>query len=99
MDFTIGQFCPILKGSKRTNRSSRIFKVPNIMKNIHPESHDVTARCIGCSHEFKTQSTQPEVVVELCSQCHPFFTGAQKFVDTAGRIEKFERKYKKNSSN
>jgi large subunit ribosomal protein L31 len=63
-------------------------------KDIHPNSHDVLAHC-ACGNEFKTASTRKEVRVTICSQCHPFFTGAQKFVDTAGRIEKFEKKYKK----
>ena len=64
---------------------------------IHPELHEVTARCT-CGHEFKTHSTASELRVTLCSNCHPFYTGAQKFVDTAGRIEKFEKKYKKGST-
>lgn len=61
---------------------------------IHPQLFDVTAHC-ACGFEFQTQSTKPELRVTICSACHPFFTGAQKFVDTAGRIEKFEKKYNK----
>jgi large subunit ribosomal protein L31 len=64
--------------------------------NIHPESYEVNAHC-ACGNNFKTRSTKKDVRVTLCSQCHPFFTGAQKFVDTAGRIEKFEKKFKKGS--
>lgn len=63
-------------------------------QGIHPELHDVTAHC-ACGVEFETVSTRPEVRVTLCSGCHPFFTGEQKHVDTAGRIEKFNKKYKK----
>jgi large subunit ribosomal protein L31 len=63
-------------------------------KDIHPILHTVNAHC-ACGNEFVTRSTKQEVRVTLCSQCHPFYTGAQKFVDTAGRIEKFEKKYKK----
>lgn len=63
-------------------------------KDIHPEMHDVTVHCT-CGNEFQTRSTLPEIKVTLCSNCHPFFTGDQKFVDTAGRIEKFEKRYKK----
>jgi len=63
-------------------------------KDLHPELHEVTAHC-ACGASFKTRSTSPELKVTLCSQCHPFFTGAQKFVDTAGRIEKFEKRFKK----
>jgi large subunit ribosomal protein L31 len=66
-------------------------------KNLHPELHEVTAQC-QCGFAFATRSTSPELKVTICSHCHPFFTGATKFVDTAGRIEKFEKKYKKNKS-
>jgi large subunit ribosomal protein L31 len=66
-------------------------------KDIHPKNFDVTARC-ACGFEVQTTSTQPEVKVILCSNCHPYFTGTQKFVDTAGRIEKFAKKYKKKSA-
>jgi large subunit ribosomal protein L31 len=66
-------------------------------ENIHPELHEVTVHCT-CGNSFVTHSTQSDLRVTLCSACHPFYTGAQKFVDTAGRIEKFEKKYKKGSS-
>lgn len=62
--------------------------------NIHPETYEVTAHCT-CGNEFQTISTQKDIKVTLCSACHPFFTGQQKFVDTAGRIEKFEKRFKK----
>ena len=65
--------------------------------DIHPELFNVTAHCI-CGHEFQTRSTKPELKATMCSKCHPFFTGEQKFVDTAGRIEKFEKRYKKTGS-
>jgi len=65
-------------------------------KDIHPELHTINARC-ACGHAFKTRSTNPDVHVTLCSKCHPFYTGDQKFVDTAGRIEKFKKKYGKKS--
>lgn len=67
-------------------------------KNIHPELHDVVAHC-ACGNEFKTRTTETEIKVTLCSSCHPFFTGAHKFVDTAGRIEKFNKRYAKESTN
>lgn len=63
-------------------------------KNIHPELYEVTARC-ACGTSFKTRSTSPEVKATICSKCHPFFTGEQKYIDTAGRIEKFEKRFKK----
>ncbi len=66
-------------------------------KNFHPEVFEISAYCT-CGNQFKTLSTQEEIRTTLCSACHPFYTGQQKFVDTAGRIEKFEQRYKKNSS-
>lgn len=62
-------------------------------KNIHPELHAITASC-ACGYSFQTQSTLPGINVTLCGNCHPFYTGDQKFVDTAGRIEKFQKRYK-----
>ncbi len=61
--------------------------------DIHPQLHDVNVTC-ACGASYKTRSTLPEITVTLCSKCHPFFTGEQKFVDTAGRIEKFQARYK-----
>jgi large subunit ribosomal protein L31 len=63
-------------------------------KNTHPQTHEVTAHC-ACGYSFLTTSTQDEIRTTICSNCHPFYTGAQKFLDTAGRIEKFEQRYKK----
>lgn len=65
-------------------------------KGIHPELYEIEAVC-ACGNSFKTRSTEKELRSTLCSSCHPFYTGAQKFVDTAGRIEKFNKKYAKNS--
>ena len=61
---------------------------------IHPEYVECTVSC-GCGNTFTTRSTRPQINVEICSACHPFYTGQQKFVDTAGRIEKFMRRYGK----
>jgi large subunit ribosomal protein L31 len=63
-------------------------------QNKHPELHEITARC-ACGNAFVTTSTKSELHVTICSNCHPFYTGAQKFLDTAGRIEKFNKRYKK----
>jgi large subunit ribosomal protein L31 len=63
------------------------------MKNdIHPAYEECTVIC-ACGNTFKTRSTKKEIRVEICSQCHPFFTGKQKFIDSAGRVEKFRKKY------
>jgi large subunit ribosomal protein L31 len=62
-------------------------------KDIHPNYKEVTVTC-GCGNSFVTRSTAPKIAVEVCANCHPFFTGKQKFVDTAGMVEKFTRKWK-----
>ena len=62
-------------------------------EKIHPKYVECTVTC-GCGETFKTRSTQESIQVEICSKCHPFYTGKQKFVDTAGRVEKFQRKFK-----
>jgi large subunit ribosomal protein L31 len=59
---------------------------------IHPKYHEVEARC-ACGATWKTRSTKPELVLEICSSCHPFFTGRQKLIDTEGRVERFTKKY------
>ena len=61
-------------------------------KDIHPEYHNTVVHC-ACGSEFDTGSTAKEIKVEICSQCHPFFTGKQKLVDAAGRVERFRTKY------
>jgi large subunit ribosomal protein L31 len=60
---------------------------------IHPQYVDCTIVC-ACGEVIHTRSTRPQIRVEICSKCHPFFTGKQKLVDTAGRVEKFQKKYK-----
>ena len=62
----------------------------------HPEYHEVEVRC-ACGNSFKTRSTKAELRLEICNACHPFYTGKQKLVDTAGMVEKFERRYGTNS--
>ena len=61
-------------------------------KEIHPDYTECDVMC-ACGNTFKTRSTRDEIRVEICSQCHPFYTGKQKFVDSAGRVEKFRKKY------
>jgi large subunit ribosomal protein L31 len=58
---------------------------------IHPNYVTATVRCT-CGNEFLTRSTKPEIRVEICSVCHPFYTGKQKLVDSGGRVERFQRK-------
>jgi len=61
---------------------------------IHPEYVEATVHC-SCGNTFTTRSTRERLSVELCSECHPFYTGKQKLVDTGGRVERFERRYGK----
>lgn len=63
-------------------------------KGIHPKYEEVKVTC-ACGNTFVTKSTRPDLTVDICSNCHPFFTGKQKILDTAGRVEKFKRKYGK----
>jgi large subunit ribosomal protein L31 len=62
--------------------------------DIHPDYVECSVRC-SCGNTFATRSTVPELRVELCSECHPFYTGKQKLVDTGGRVERFQRRYAK----
>ena len=63
-------------------------------KDIHPKYKQTTIKC-ACGYSMAVGSTKKDISVEICSQCHPFFTGKQKLVDTAGRIERFRKKYEK----
>ena len=61
-------------------------------EGIHPKYHEVDVRC-ACGNTFKTRSTKPELRLEICSACHPFFTGRQKLIDREGRVERFTKKF------
>ena len=61
-------------------------------EGIHPKYMETNVTC-ACGNTYATRSTRPEIHVEICSNCHPFFTGKQKIVDTEGRVEKFMQKY------
>ena len=81
-------------------RAPTIFRKPGcgkefglaMKKDIHPKYVPTLVKC-GCGNTFITRSTQPELKVDICNACHPFFTGKLKFLDTAGRIEKFKSKF------
>jgi large subunit ribosomal protein L31 len=62
-------------------------------ENIHPRLHRVTVTC-ACGNQFETHSTKKEMRLEVCNACHPFFTGKQKLLDAAGRVERFQRRYR-----
>jgi len=61
-------------------------------KDIHPKYEPTTIKCV-CGNEIETRSTLQDISVEICSNCHPFFTGKQKLIDTAGRVERFRKRY------
>jgi len=63
-----------------------------VKEKIHPQYYKAQVTC-ACGNKFETRSTVKELKVEICSSCHPFFTGKQKLVDTAGRVERYRRKY------
>ncbi|MFH1461993.1 MAG: 50S ribosomal protein L31 [bacterium] len=66
-------------------------------KNLHPQNHAVIARCT-CGNKLNVISTEKELDIDICSACHPFYTGQHKFIDTAGRIEKFQKKFAANQN-
>ncbi len=66
-------------------------------EGIHPSYNEATVVC-ACGETFTTRSTRPKIKVDMCSKCHPFFTGKQKIVDAEGRVEKFKKKYAKSES-
>ena len=61
-------------------------------EGIHPNYVTATVKC-ACGATFETRSTKPEISVEICSNCHPFYTGKQKLIDTGGRVDKFRKRY------
>jgi large subunit ribosomal protein L31 len=63
-----------------------------VKEGIHPKYHEVEARC-ACGATWKTRSTKPELHLEICNNCHPFFTGRQKLIDTEGRVERFTKRF------
>jgi large subunit ribosomal protein L31 len=65
--------------------------VSHVKSDIHPAYELTTVRC-SCGNEFETRSTKPDLHVEICAECHPFYTGKQKLVDTGGRVERFQRR-------
>lgn len=65
--------------------------------DIHPNYVTSTVTC-ACGNVFQTRSTRSEIRIDICSACHPFFTGSQKFVDTAGRVDKFRRRYARSTA-
>jgi large subunit ribosomal protein L31 len=67
-------------------------------QDIHPKYHKVSATCV-CGNTIETGSTQAVIKLDICSKCHPFFTGTQRIVDAEGRVEKFQKRYAKKANN
>jgi large subunit ribosomal protein L31 len=76
---------------------SRPLQLAEMKSEIHPEYVVAHVRCT-CGNEFVTRSTKPELHVEICSNCHPFYTGRQKLIDTGGRVERFQRRAARSAS-
>ena len=82
--------------SERGLAGNEARKVRQSMKAIHPKYKPVVVTCVGCGTKIETRSTKArDFTVDVCSHCHPFYTGRQKFVDSAGRVERFQRKWGK----
>ena len=64
---------------------------------VHPTYHQANARCVGCGNTFTVGSTQETLHVDICSNCHPFFTGKQTIVDTAGQVERFQKRLERSA--
>jgi large subunit ribosomal protein L31 len=75
-----------------THQSTATTEVRAVKPGIHPKYQRSTVAC-ACGNTFVTRSTTPEIHIEICAVCHPFFTGKQKLIDTAGRVERFRQKY------
>ena len=75
-----------------TLKADRNEEIKIMKKGIHPDYQPTTIRC-ACGNVIETGSTKKNITVEICSKCHPFYTGKQKLVDTSGRVDKFNRKY------
>src|SRR4030095_1653853 len=76
----------------RPERAKRVEGKDTVKAGIHPKYEEVEVRC-ACGNTFKTRSTKPALHLEICSACHPFFTGRQKLIDTEGRVERFTKKF------
>ena len=68
-------------------------RIKAMKKGIHPEYHRCTVTCVSCGNTFETGSTLKEIKVDTCANCHPFYTGKQRFVQSDGRVDRFNRKY------
>jgi len=84
----------VFRRPRESTRGRLPYTDPIMKTDTHPDYVECSVRC-SCGNTFTTRSTVPELRVELCSECHPFYTGKQKLVDTGGRVERFQRRYAK----
>jgi large subunit ribosomal protein L31 len=85
--------CRLSAGARAIRRHTDIFEASGMKADIHPKYQEITVNC-SCGNSFKTRSTVgKDLTIEVCAQCHPFYTGKQKMVDTGGRVDRFRRKY------
>lgn len=73
-------------------RRKALLKEEEMKEGIHPDYSEITVKCL-CGNTFQTRSTKSEISTEICSACHPFYTGKQKLIDTAGRVERYKKRY------
>ena len=90
----VNTFCDLLALVNVTAHASLIGFANRMKDKIHPKYQEAEVRC-ACGNTFKTRSTKPVIVLGICNVCHPFYTGQQKFVDTAGRVDKFQQRMAK----
>ena len=88
---------PCADSRQAEGRTPRVDCEVPVKAGIHPEYHTATVKC-ACGNTFQTRSTQAEIHTDICNQCHPFYTGKQKLIDTAGRVERFRQKYDRKES-
>src|SRR3954471_25093377 len=92
--FGIGIYAKVEQNSRLSSSSSLLPFAPFMKADIHPNYRDAEIRC-ACGNVIKTRSVKPVIIVGICNACHPFYTGQQKFVDTAGRVDKFQQRMAK----
>jgi large subunit ribosomal protein L31 len=81
-----------LPATHKSFPGNALSRSAEVKPNLHPQYQKIVAKC-ACGNEFETRSTAASIHVEVCSVCHPYFTGRQRLVDTAGRVDRFRRKY------
>ena len=87
----------VAKKAFDTLKYKKSFRRIALREGIHPDYREAKIVC-ACGETFVTRSTKPVIHVDICSKCHPFFTGKQKLMDAEGRVQKFKRKYAKNAA-